>query len=326
MAFLIGFSGVVIAKANISAIAAAEEERHIIVAFAGADENVKWGQANRRLYQKAFTQKENFLFKFSDAKGDDVRQKAQAENFIFLNVDYLIINPISPDGWEKVLYSALSKKIPVFFAGGNVNVSDPELYAQTVFSDYEQDGESAATWLQKELLTNQKLKEKDKINVFNITDSDVFKCEQRSQGFKNALEKTDNIVFYEEHGRGTADIAKRAANYILADHENIDVIICQSDAMLPGIAEALAAAGITTGENGDTILISYDGTQKAFEMLIDGTLNVSIEKTPDYTAVIKKSIEQLLQDPQAKLEKSVLLSDNMFLPATAEIDSVGRWY
>ena len=79
----------------------------------------------------------------------------------------------------------------------------------------------------------------------------------------------------------------------LEDHPwDIDVIFSHNDNMALGAIDTLLEYGYRPGE--DTKIISVDGTRIAFEAMLEGTLNCTVECSPLLGPQLMKAIQELM--------------------------------
>ena len=102
---------------------------------------------------------------------------------------------------------------------------------------------------------------------------------------------------------------------LLREFDDIDVIVCQNDDMAFGAIEALNEAGVKTGGAGDPILISFDGTRKALELVKEGVINVDVECNPNSGELLAKIINDLEAGKEVKktyyMEEKVFTKENV---------------
>ena len=77
----------------------------------------------------------------------------------------------------------------------------------------------------------------------------------------------------------------------LKSYDDIDVVIAENDDMGYGAMEAIKAAGKVPGK--DIIMISYDSGRRAFEKVIAGELNVTVECNPLHGPRVAEIIKKL---------------------------------
>ncbi len=79
----------------------------------------------------------------------------------------------------------------------------------------------------------------------------------------------------------------------LKQFDDIDVVVAENDNMAFGAIDAIKAAGKTCGPNGDITVISFDAVKAAFDAMIAGDLNASIECSPLHGPRVAEIIQKL---------------------------------
>ena len=70
--------------------------------------------------------------------------------------------------------------------------------------------------------------------------------------------------------------------------DKIDVLIVQNDDMGLGAVDAIKAAGLVPGK--DIIIVGCDSVKAAFEAIVAGEMNCTVECTPLYGPFVEKTI------------------------------------
>ena len=84
----------------------------------------------------------------------------------------------------------------------------------------------------------------------------------------------------------------------------------QNDDMTFGVLDELESTGITTGVNGDVIVISFDAVRSALEKVQAGVINVDIECNPEQGPYIEKVIRDL--ESGREVEKYSYVPEQIF--------------
>jgi len=99
----------------------------------------------------------------------------------------------------------------------------------------------------------------------------------------------------------------------LKTYDDIDVVIAENDNMAFGAIDAVKAAGKTCGPDGDVIIISFDAVAAAFDSMIAGDMNVSVECNPLHGPRVAEIIQKLEKgepvDKIAYVEEGVYPAD-----------------
>ena len=114
-------------------------------------------------------------------------------------------------------------------------------------------------------------------------------------------------------------------SFIKSYEGKFNVVVCQNDNEAYGAMDAMDAAGITYGVDGDVTLISYDATHDGLQYTLDGKFNLDVECNP----IQAQTVSDVIQKIQNKedYEKKTLIKDEAFNApgiksefATAHID------
>lgn len=98
-------------------------------------------------------------------------------------------------------------------------------------------------------------------------------------------------------------------------YSDIDVVISQNDDMTFGALQAMEDEGITTGVDGEVILISFDAVREALELVAQGVINVDIECNPEQGEYILEILRKLENgetvDKENIVEEKVFTKENV---------------
>ena len=101
----------------------------------------------------------------------------------------------------------------------------------------------------------------------------------------------------------------------LKSYDNIDVVIAENDNMAFGAIDAIKAAGKTCGPDGDIIVISFDAVAAAFDSMIAGDMNVSVECNPLHGPRVSGIIEKL--EAGESVDKVAYVEEGVYPAETA---------
>ena len=79
----------------------------------------------------------------------------------------------------------------------------------------------------------------------------------------------------------------------LKSYPKIDAVIAVYDNMAFGAINAIKAAGKTCGPEGEITIVSFDAVKAAFEYMIAGDLDVTVECNPLHGPRVKSIIDAL---------------------------------
>ncbi len=275
-----------------------------------------WRTANTNSIKNIFTKENGYFLIFNNARQKKQNQVKALRSFISQQVDYIVFSPITENGWETVLQEAKEAQIPVILIDRKVNVEDETLYTSWIGSDFEREGKRAGKVLLDILKEQQRSAEDINIVVLKGTEG-ASATIGRTNGFDYVVKQHKNWKVLEQQGadfttaKGKEEMAK-----IIRRHQKIDVVIAQNDDMMFGAVEAIKEAGKTTGIDGDIIVISFDATKQALEMLQDGTINADVECNPVQGEYIERIIQKIKNGD--KVNKSYFMPEKVFTKDNVE--------
>lgn len=266
----------------------------IVVGISQLGSESVWRSANTVSIQQAISKEKGFFPIFSNARQKQENQIKAIRGFISQRVDYIVFAPVVEKGWDTILSEAKEAGIPVIVMDRKVSVKDDSLYTALVGTDKEEEGKKAGRWLDEEMIRRGESNQNINIVVLQGTKGSSAAL-GRTKGFHIiAAEHPNWHILDEMDGDFTTSRGKEVMQMLLRRYPNIDVVIAQNDDMAFGAVEAMNEAGITTGPNGDVILISFDAVYSALEMVRDGIINADVECNPlqgEYVASIIHKLE-----------------------------------
>lgn len=293
-----------------------EEEDLIVVGFSQIGSESVWRTANSESIQNALSRENGFFLEFNNARQKQENQIKAIRGFISQRVDYIVFSPVKEDGWETVLQEAKDAGIPVILVDRKVVVEDESLYTTWIGSDAQLEGENAGIWLEDYLEATGREEESINIVVLQGTPGASIQL-GRTTGFESIADKHDNWRILEQK---SADFTNAKGEEVMGQfirkYQNIDVVVSQNDDMTFGALKALEANGMTTGVDGDVIVISFDAVHEALELVAQGIINVDVECNPeqgDYIVDIIRKLEN--GEPVAKEN---IVEEQVFTPENVE--------
>jgi simple sugar transport system substrate-binding protein len=310
----------------------------IIVGFSQLGSESDWRTANTKSIQNALVDENGFSLIFSNGRQSQENQIKDVRSFIFQEVDYIVIAPVTETGWDTVLTEAKQAGIPVIIVDRMIDTEDENLYVASVGTDKYAEGRKAGLWLEK-YLQEQKdqenasekkealSKEADpSINIV-ILEGTLNSTAQigRSNGFEEIAgnHKNWNIIAH-ENGDFTKAKGKEVMKKFLQEYEDIDVLVSQNDDMTFGAIEAIQEAGLTCGVNGKIKIISFDAVSEAFDRMEAGLINADIECNPLQGQLIAEIISRL--ENGESVDKVSYVDGKVFEAENAATERIGRTY
>jgi simple sugar transport system substrate-binding protein len=105
------------------------------------------------------------------------------------------------------------------------------------------------------------------------------------------------------------DEGKQVMRQILATEKNrIDVLFAHNDDMALGAIESIEAAGLKPGK--DVVIVSVDAVKEAFQAMLAGKLNCTVECTPLLGPQLMKVIQDYFDGKE--LPTRIITSEEVF--------------
>jgi galactofuranose transport system substrate-binding protein len=247
----------------------------IVLGFSQIGAESEWRTANTTSIQTA-AQEAGITLRFSDAQQKQENQIKALRSFIAQRVDVIAFSPVVETGWETVLREAKAAKIPVILTDRAVEVSDDSLYLSLMGSDFVEEGRKAGRWL----LENKKDATGD-VNIVELQGTvGSAPANDRKKGFAEIIAADPRYkIIRSQTGDFTRAKGKEVMEaFLKAEGRKINVLFAHNDDMAIGAIQAIEEAGLAPGK--DITIISIDGVKGAFEAMIAGKLNVTVECSP----------------------------------------------
>ncbi len=308
--------GLGLAAAGLLAAGCGEKEHRVRVGFSQIGAESAWRTAETKSIQEE-AKKRNISLKFSDAQQKQENQIKALRAFIAQKVKAIILAPVVETGWEPVLTEVKAAGIPVVLVDRGIKVTDDSLYATLIASDFVEEGRMAGEWLAK--------KTGGKCHIVQLEGTPgSAPAIDRKKGFEDAIAKYPDMKIIKSQ-TGDFDRAKGKElmeAFIKAEGKNIQAVYAHNDDMAIGAIQALKAAGMKPGT--EVVVISIDGIKDAFQAMIDGELNATVECNPLLGPAAFDAVEKLLKGET--LPKKTVVQDRLFEQATAAEDIKTRQY
>lgn len=297
---------------------AAEAKDLIVVGYAQVGAESDWRTANTESFKSTFTEENGYQLIFDDAQQKQENQIKAIRSFIQQEVDYIVVAPVVETGWETVLQEAKEAGIPIILSDRQMDVSDDSLYTCWVGGNFIKEGQDAAAWL-KETLSKQERGEED-INIVTLQGTIGASAQVgRTDGFAGAMEANWTMLD-KQTGEFTQSKGQEVMESFLKQYDDIDVVVAENDNMAFGAIDAIKAAGKTCGPDGDIIVISFDAVKAAFDSMIAGDMNVTVECNPLHGPRVAEIIQTL--ESGGEVEKIMYVDESVF-PAETAADTIG---
>jgi galactofuranose transport system substrate-binding protein len=209
---------------------------------------------------------------FMDAQQEQANQILAIRTFIAEKVDVIGISAVVETGWGDVFKEAKDAGIPIIFVDRPADVA-PDEYVTYLGSDFLEEGRKAARTMAN--LTG------DKANIVELSGTiDSAPAVDRSRGFREILQSYPNMkIIDSESGDFTRARGLEVMRTILKkEGKNITAVFAQNDDMGLGAIQAIQEYGLRPGV--DIKIVSVDAEKEAFQAMIAGTLNATVECNP----------------------------------------------
>ncbi|MDY7231018.1 ABC transporter substrate-binding protein [Hyalangium rubrum] len=281
--------------------------KKLVVGFSQVGAESAWRTAETKSI-RGEAEKRGVDMKFSDAQGKQANQIQALTSFIAQKVDVIVLAPVVETGWEVVLTQAKEAGIPVILVDRGIKVSDESLYTTLIASDFVEEGRMAAEWLAK--------KTNGKANIVELQGTTgSAPAIDRQKGFMEVLQKfPDMKVIKTQSADFTRAKGKEVMEaFIKSDRANIQAVYAHNDDMALGAIQALEEAGMNPGK--DVTLISIDAVKGAFEAMVAGKLNATVECNPLMGPLVFDTINKVRAGE--KVPKFIQNKDQLFEQANA---------
>ncbi|MCV2369586.1 ABC transporter substrate-binding protein [Paucibacter oligotrophus] len=248
----------------------------LVMGFSQVGAESEWRSANTASI-KAAAKQDGVTLKFADAQQKQENQVKAIRSFIAQKVDVIAFSPVVESGWDTVLREAKAAKIPVILTDRAVNVSDPSLFVSFIGSDFVEEGRKAGRWLLERAAKNPGAD----LNIVELQGTvGSAPALDRKKGFEEVIAGNPKLkISRSQSGDFTRAKGKEVMEaFLKAKDKKIDVLYAHNDDMAIGAIQAIEEAGLKPGK--DILIISIDGVKGAFEAMLAGKLNVTVECNP----------------------------------------------
>lgn len=259
--------------------------------------------ANVKSLEEAFSAANGYEAKtFYSLKNDE--QINAAQQFIQEGVDYLLLSAADTAGWDSTLKDAQAASIPVILFDRTID-ADESLYAASIVSDMDKEGQTAVEWL-----ASQNLDEYNIIHIQGVMGSAAQKGRSGALQEKVDAEDSWNIVT-QQTAEWNAEKAQQIVQSVIDSGEEFNVIYAENDDMARGAVAALDNANISHGVDGDVIIMGFDCNKWALKEVQAGRWNYDGQCNPFQAPYIDEVIKTL-EAGQEVAEKVIILEEKGF--------------
>ena len=245
--------------------------KDLILGFAQLGAESEWRVANTKSIQETAVQL-GVELRFSDAQQNQQKQIEAVRKLIIQKVDLIGISPIVETGWEEVFREAKAAGIPILLSDRRAVVPE-ELYVSYLGSDFLEEGRNAGRILAKLVNGEAKIVELGG-TIGSAPANDRFK------GFREILKDYPGMkIIDSKSGDFTRARGKEVMDAFMKQYgRSITAVYAHNDDMALGAIQAIEDYGLKPGV--DIKIVSVDASRGAFEAMIAGKLNATVECNP----------------------------------------------
>ena len=271
--------------------------------------------ANDKDLKEMFSVENGYDASFAYSLKND-EQITAAQKFIQDGVDYLLLSAADTSGWDSVLKDAQDAGIQVILFDRTID-ADPSLYAASIVSDMDKEGETAANWLK-----DQNLSEYNIIHLQGVMGS---AAQQGRSGALDQMAKDNNWkIVTQQTAEWNAEKAQQIVQSVIDSGEKFNVIYAENDDMAKGAVEALDKANISHGVDKDVVVMGFDCNKWALEELLNKNWNYDGQCNPFQASYIDEVIKKL-EKGEALSEKTIIMEEKGFDASTITQDDVDKY-
>jgi len=243
----------------------------LIIGFAQLGAESEWRTANTNSIKETADQL-GIELKFYDAQQEQVNQIEAMRKLIIEKVDVIGISPIVETGWDEIFQEAKDAGIPIILVDRRADVSK-DLYISYLGSDFLEEGRNAARQMVR--LTGGKANIVELVGTIGSAPAN-----DRYKGFRDILQDyPDMHIIDSQSGDFTVAQGKEVmAGFLKSYGKTITAVFSHNDDMSLGAIHAIEEYGLKPGV--DIKIVSVDAAHGAFEAMIAGKLNATIECNP----------------------------------------------
>src|SRR5664279_780810 len=294
-------------------------QKKIVLGFSQIGAESEWRTANTNSMKSAATAA-GIDLKFSDAQQKQENQIKALRSFIAQKVDVIAFAPVVESGWDTVLKEIKAAKIPVILTDRSVDSKDTSLYVTFMGSDFTEEGRKAGRWLLEKFKNT-----KGDVNVVELQGTvGSGPAIDRKKGFEEIIKSDPKFkIIRSQTGDFTRAKGKEVMEaFLKAEGKKINVLFAHNDDMAIGAIQAIEEAGLKPAK--DIIIVSIDGVKGAFEAMMAGKLNVSVECSPLLGPQLMAAVKDLMAGKT--LPRRIVTQEGIFPMEVAAKEFPSRKY
>jgi simple sugar transport system substrate-binding protein len=294
-------------------------QKKIVLGFSQIGAESEWRSANT-VSIKDTAAKEGIDLKFSDAQQKQENQIKALRSFIAQKVDVIAFAPVVESGWDTVLKEIKAAKIPVILTDRSVDSKDTSLYVTFMGSDFTEEGRKAGRWLLEKVKNTS-----GDVNVVELQGTvGSGPAIDRKKGFEEIIKAEPRIkIIRSQTGDFTRAKGKEVMEaFLKAEGKKINVLYAHNDDMAIGAIQAIEEAGLKPSK--DITIISVDAVKGAFEAMIAGKMDVTVECSPLLGPQLMSAVKDLMAGKT--LPRRIVTQEGIFPMEVAAREFPNRKY
>jgi galactofuranose transport system substrate-binding protein len=259
------------AQDEVLAVKSPKTYADVIIGYAQIGAESEWRAANT-ISIKETADELGIELRFLDAQQKQAKQIEAIRKFIVEKVDVIGLSPIVETGWDEVFQEAREAGIPIILVDRRAAVPE-DLYVAYLGSDFLEEGRNAARVMAK--LVDGKANIVELVGTINSAPAN-----DRYKGFREILKDYPEMkIIDSESGDFTRAKGREVMESFLYKYgDTITAVYAHNDDMALGAITAIESFGLKPGV--DIKIVSVDAARGAFEAMIAGKLNATIECNP----------------------------------------------
>src|SRR5688572_21020027 len=286
------------------------KQDRIVLGFSQIGAESEWRTANTESIKSAAATM-NIDLRFADAQQKQENQIKALRSFIAQKVDVIAFSPVVETGWDTVLQEARAAKIPVILTDRSVS-ADPSLYVGFIGSDFVEEGRKAGRWVAERFKDAT-----DDVNIVELQGTvGAGPANDRKKGFEEIIATNPHLkIIRSQSGDFTRSKGKEVMEaFLKAEPRRINLLYAHNDDMAIGAIQAIEEAGLRPGRV--ILIVSIDAEKVAFEAMIAGKLNVTIECNPLLGPQLMTSVAEVVAG--RPIPKRIVVEEQVFPMETAK--------
>jgi len=263
----------------------------LTIAFSQIGQESDWRTANTDSVTAAIEGHEGWEFVYSDGQQKQENQIQALRNFITQGVDYILFTGVVTSGWDEVLKEVNEAEIPLILLDRIPDCADQIDYVAAFGGDFPLEGRRQVQWAGEYLKSIGRDNEEIAVAIMEGTTGADAQIGRTEGNLAAMADYPFMTVVAQQTGNFTRAEGQALMESWLKSLDKIDVLIAQNDDMALGAIDAIKAAGLVPGK--DIIIVGCDSVKAAFEAIVAGDMNATIECTPLYGPFVVNAIEEL---------------------------------